>query len=151
MIIGKMIPFALIGLVDLVLVTSVALLWFHVPFAGNPLLLLLASILYLVPALGMGLLISTVSNTQQEAFMLSFLILMPTILLSGFMFPVRSMPEVFQHLTLFNPVRHFLEIDRSIFLKDAGLKTLWPQYVWLLAMGAGVIAVASSRFKKTAR
>ena len=151
LIIGKTIPFAIIGLVDLMIVTSVALLWFRVPFVGNPLLLLLASILYLLPALGMGLLISTISNTQQEAFMLSFLILMPTILLSGFMFPVRSMPELFQHLTLFNPVRHFLEIDRSIFLKGAGLDVLWPQYLWLLAMGAGVITVAASRFKKTAR
>ena len=83
--------------------------------------------------------------------MLSFLILMPTILLSGFMFPVRSMPEVFQHLTLFNPVRHFLEIDRSIFLKGSALNVLWPQYLWLFAMGAGVITVAASRFKKTAR
>jgi ABC-2 type transport system permease protein len=99
----------------------------------------------------MGLLISTISNTQQEAFMLSFLILMPTLLLSGFMFPVSSMPELFRHLTLFNPVRHFLEIDRSIFLKGAGLNVLWPQYLWLFVMGAGAIAVAASRFKKTAR
>jgi ABC-2 type transport system permease protein len=151
LIIGKTIPFALIGLADLMIVTVVALLWFNVPFVGNPLLLLLASILYLVPALGMGLLISTISNTQQEAFMLSFLILMPTILLSGFMFPVRSMPALFEHMTLLNPVRHFLEIDRGIFLKGSGLDVLWPQFLWLFGMGAGVITVAASRFRKTAR
>ena len=150
LIIGKTIPFAIIGLLDLFLVSMVGILWFGVPFHGNPLLLLFGCILYLLPALGTGLLISTLSQTQQEAFMLSFLVLMPTILLSGFMFPVSSMPEFFQYLTMLNPVRHFLEIIRGIFLKGAGINVLWPQFLWLLAMGVTVIAFAASRFKRTA-
>ncbi|HET6369817.1 MAG TPA: ABC transporter permease, partial [Nitrospiria bacterium] len=139
MIIGKTVPFAVIGLVDLGVVTTVALLWFGVPFEGDALLLLAASILFLLSGLGAGLLISTISNTQQEAFMASFLIFMPAILLSGFVFPVSSMPPLFQWLTLVNPVRHYLEIVRAIFLKGAGLEALWPQYLALSGMGAGLL------------
>ena len=129
LIAGKTIPFAVIGLVDLAMVTLLALLWFGVPFRGSPLLLLAGSVLYLLSGLGIGLLISTISRTQQEAFLASFLVYMPTILLSGFMFPVSSMPAVFQWLTLLNPVRHYLEIVRAIFLKGAGPAALWPQLV----------------------
>ncbi len=150
LIIGKTIPFAVIGMIDLGIVTTMGILWFGVPFNGNPLLLILGALFFLLPALGMGLLISTQSKTQQEAFMLSFLVMMPVILLSGFMFPISSMPEVFQDVTLFNPVRHFLEIIRGIFLKGAGLTVLWPQFVWLLAMGLALIGIAASRFQKTA-
>jgi ABC-2 type transport system permease protein len=149
LIAGKTIPFALTGLLELIIVTTVALLWFHVPFRGNLLLLLLASVLYLLPALGLGLLISTVANTQQEAFMVNFLIMMPTILLSGFMFPISSMPILFQWLTLLNPVRHYLQIVRAIFLKGAGLAPLWPHYAALLAMGVGVLVLSAKRFHKT--
>jgi ABC-2 type transport system permease protein len=105
----------------------------------------------LLSALGLGLLISTISNTQQEAVMTSFLLLMPLILLSGFMFPVSSMPVAFQWLTLLNPVRHFLEIVRAIFLKGAGLEALWPQFLALLAMGVGLLWFAATRFHKTVR
>ncbi|MBD3298865.1 MAG: ABC transporter permease subunit, partial [candidate division Zixibacteria bacterium] len=149
-IIGKTIPFAVIGMIDLGIVTTVGILWFGVPFNGNPLLLILGALFYLLPALGMGLLISTLSKTQQEAFMLSFLVIMPVILLSGFMFPISSMPKVFQEVTLLNPVRHFLEIIRGIFLKGAGLTVLWPQFVWLLGMGLALIGISASRFQKTA-
>lgn len=149
LIAGKTIPFGLIGLADLALVTGVALFWFDVPFAGSWLLLIAASALYLLSGLGLGLLISTVSKTQQEAFMASFLIFQPTILLSGFMFPVRSMPELFQYLTLLNPMRHYLEIVRGIFLKGAPVDALWPQLLALLAMGAALLWFASTRFKKT--
>ncbi|MCC7241351.1 MAG: ABC transporter permease, partial [Acidobacteria bacterium] len=113
LIAGKTIPFAIIGLIDLGIVFGIALLWFGIPFEGSVWLLLLASVLYLLSALGIGLFISTISRTQQEAFMASFLIFMPTILLSGFMFPVSSMPEIFQWLTLLNPTRHYLEIVRG--------------------------------------
>jgi ABC-2 type transport system permease protein len=150
LIAGKTIPFALMGLVDLALVTTAALLWFGVPFEGNVLLLLAGCVLFILSGLGMGLLVSTVSNTQQEAFMINFLIFMPIILLSGFMFPVSSMPPVFQWLTLLNPMRHFLEIIRGIFLKGTGLAALWPQYLWLAVMGIGVLAFAARRFHKTA-
>jgi len=150
LIIGKTVPFALVCLLDMILITAVALLWFRVPFQGSFPLLLLAGLLYLLSTLGLGLLISTVSNTQQEAMLSSFLVAMPMILLSGFMFPVSSMPAAFQWLTLLNPVRHFLEIVRAIFLKGAGLGALWPQYLALLVMGAGLLGIATRRFHKTA-
>jgi ABC-2 type transport system permease protein len=97
----------------------------------------------------MGLLISTLSNTQQEAFMLSFLVIMPVILLSGFMFPVSSMPEPFQWLTWFNPVRHYLEIVRAVFLKGAGVVDLWRPLMALTLLGGVLLGAAASRFRKT--
>jgi ABC-2 type transport system permease protein len=151
LIVGKTLPFALISLLDLALVFALALFWFKVPFVGSIAVLLLASVLYLLGTLGTGLLISTVSKTQQEAFMTSFLVYMPLLLLSGFMFPVASMPEPFQWLTLANPLRHYLEIVRGVFLKGAGLEALWPQFLYLLAMGIGLLWLASTRFSKTAR
>jgi ABC-2 type transport system permease protein len=148
LILGKTIPFALIGLVDLAAITAVALLWFGIPFRGSALVLLLASILYLLSGLGVGLLISTISRTQQEAFMSAFLVFMPAILLSGFMFPVTSMPRVFQWLTLANPMRHYLEIVRGVFLKGAGLPALKMQFLALAAMGAGILWLAAARFRR---
>jgi ABC-2 type transport system permease protein len=148
LIAGKTVPFALLGLFDTALVTAVALLWFRVPFAGSPLLYGAATVVFLLSGLGIGLLLSTVSSTQQEAFMGSFLVFMPTMLLSGFLFPVTSMPPVFQQLTLLNPLRHYLEIVRGVFLKGAGLEALWPQLAALAAMGAGVLVFAATRFHK---
>ncbi len=151
LIAGKTIPFALIGLVDLVVVTTVALAWFGVPFRGNLLMLLLASLLFLLSGLGLGLLISTVSKTQQEAFMTTFLVFQPAILLSGFMFPVSSMPAVFQWMTLLNPVRHYIEIVRAVFLKGVGLEALWPPSLALLLIGGSLLAFAAARFRQAAR
>jgi ABC-2 type transport system permease protein len=150
LIAGKTLPFAVIGLLDLVFVTLVALFWFHIPFRGNPLLLLAASVLYLLSGLGTGLLISTVSRTQQEAFLSSFMVFMPAILLSGFMFPVSSMPEVFQWLTLLNPMRHYIEVVRAIFLKGAGATLLWRQFAALFIIGVALLGFAAARFRKTA-
>jgi len=149
LIAGKTIPFALVGLVDLAIVTAVAVFWFHIPFRGSLPLLVLASALYLLSGLGMGLLVSTLAATQQEAFLTTFLIFMPAILLSGFMFPVSSMPEVFQWLTLVNPVRHYLFIVRSLFLKGVGFGAIWPAYLALLVIGGAVLAFAAARFHKT--
>jgi ABC-2 type transport system permease protein len=145
---GKALPFALIGLVDLVLVTGLAVLWFRVPFAGSPLVLLGATVVFLASGLGLGLLISTVSKTQQEAFMSSYLVLVPAILLSGFMFPVHSMPPAFRWLSLANPLRHYLEIVRGVFLKGVGLEQLWPQHLALLLLGATFLGLAAGRFRK---
>jgi ABC-2 type transport system permease protein len=150
LILGKTIPFALIGLVDLGLITAVALLWFHIPYKGSVLLLLLASVLYILSALGVGLFISTISRTQQEAFMSAFLFFMPTLLLSGFMFPVTSMPAVFRWLTLINPVRHYMEIVRALFLKGAGIEALWRQLLALSLMGIGIPWLAAQRFRRRA-
>ncbi len=148
LIVGKTIPFAMIAFFDLGAVTTLAILWFDVPFRGSLPLLLLASLLFILPALGVGLLISTISATQQEAYMASFLLFMPTILLSGFMFPVASMPELFQWLTLVNPLRHYLVIVRGVFLKGAGIDTLWPQLLALLGLGVGLLTLAATRFRK---
>ena len=148
LVIGKTIPFALIGLFDLFLVTVIGIFWFDIPFRGNFFLLLLASVLYLLSGLGVGLLISTMSSTQQEAFMSSFLVFMPMILLSGFMFPVSSMPKVFQWITIINPMRHYLDIVRGTFLKGAAFGHLWPQYLALTIIGVSVLAFAAGRFEK---
>jgi ABC-2 type transport system permease protein len=149
LIAGKTIPFAIVGLVDLTMITTLALAWFGVPFKGSFLFLFAAGVLYLLSALGMGLLISTISRTQQEAAMASFLFLQPALMLSGFMFPISSMPVFFQYLTLFNPLRHFLEIVRGVFLKGSGITLLWPQCIALLLIGTAVIFFASIRFRKT--
>lgn len=149
LIAGKTLPFGIIALFDLVLVTVVSLLWFRIPFLGQGPLLLLAAVLYLLTTLGLGLLVSTVSNTQQEAFLSTFLLFMPMMMLSGFMFPVTSMPEPFQWLTLLNPLRHYIEIVRAIFLKGAGLDALARQFAALTVMGTVVLWFASTRFHKT--
>jgi len=149
LIAGKTLPFAAIALFDMALITVLALTWFRVPFTGSFALLLVAALLFLLSSLGLGLLISTVSSTQQEAFLTSFMLFMPLMLLSGFMFPVSSMPVAFQWLTVLNPLRHYLEIVRAVFLKAAGLESLWFQFAALAVMGATVMVVAASRFRKT--
>lgn len=149
LIAGKTIPFALIGFMDLGLVTTVALLWFHIPFTGNGFLFFGASLLYLLSALGMGLFISAISTTQREAFMTTFLIFSPTLLLSGFMFPVRSMPFLFQVIAQLNPMTHYLVVVRGIFLKGAGVGVLWPRILILTVMGAAILWMASWRFRKS--
>lgn len=148
LMLGKTIPVAGVALIDLVLVATMAILWFEVPFRGSPLALLLASILFILASLGLGLLISTVSHTQQEAFMVMFLLILPSLILSGFMYPIHTMPELFQWLTVLNPVRWFLEIVRAIFLKGATLLDLWKQYLALALMAVGVFATATWRFKR---
>jgi ABC-2 type transport system permease protein len=145
---GKTIPFGMIGLVDLTIVTAVALAWFDIPFRGSVLVLLVASFWYLLTALGFGLFISTISSTQQEAFMASFLFYMPTMLLSGFMFPVSCMPKVIQWLTYLNPMRHYLQVVRGVFLKGAGFGSLWPTVLILAVMGFGVLGLAVGRFRR---
>ncbi|HEY0303503.1 MAG TPA: ABC transporter permease [Longimicrobiales bacterium] len=148
LILGKTIPVAIIAFIDLLLITAVALLWFDIPFRGSALALLLAAGIYILACLGVGLLISTVSRTQQEAFMGMFLLLLPMIVLSGFMYPIRTMPAFFQQLTLLNPTRHFLEIVRGIFLKGEGVVQLWPQYLAITVMAALVMTLAVRRFKR---
>lgn len=147
---GKALPFALVGMVDLLAITAVAVLWFEVPFAGELGLLVALGVVYLLPALGVGLLISTISRTQQQAFLTSFLFLMPALLLSGFLFPVESMPPVFRWIAQANPLTHFLVIVRGIFLKGVGLEVLWPRALVLLAMGMVLMTLAALRFSKRA-
>jgi len=148
-ILGKTLPFALVSFVDVIIVTLVAVLWFEVPIRGSLGLLLFATALYLLTTLGIGLLISTVSQTQQQAMMTTFFFFMPAVLLSGFMFPIADMPRVVQWLTYLNPFRYFLVIIRGIFLKGVGPGILWPQMVALAAMGVITLWLSSRRFRKT--
>ena len=148
-ILGKTVPFALIGFADVVLITLIGVFWFEVPIRGNLGLLFLATSLYLMTTLAIGLLISTVSQTQQQAMMSTFFFYFPAVLLSGFMFPIANMPTVIQWLTYLNPLRYFLVIIRGIFLKGVGPEILWPQMLALLIMGLATLWLASSRFKKT--
>jgi len=148
LILGKTIPVALVALLQLVLIVGVARLWFAVPFRGNPLVLMAGALLYILSGLGIGLLISTVSRTQQEAFMAMFLVFLPSMLLSGFMFPVSSMPVFFQYVTLLNPIRHFLDVVRGVFLRGAGIDTLWPQFLALALLAAALLTLATRRFRK---
>jgi ABC-2 type transport system permease protein len=149
LMLGKTIPVAGIALVQLTLVTTVALLWFHVPLRGSVPVLLLAAALFILAGLSFGLLISTVSATQQEAFLAMFLFLLPAIILSGFLYPISTMPEFFQRLTLVNPLRHFLEIVRGVFLKGAGLRELWVQFTVLTGMAVTGLFIATRRFRRT--
>ncbi|MDD5729840.1 MAG: ABC transporter permease [Candidatus Omnitrophica bacterium] len=148
LILGKLLPFAIIGLIDAFLVTAVGVLWFKVPIRGDLLLLFGAIALYLLTTLGTGLFISTLANTQQEALMSSFFFYFPAVLLSGFMFPIANMPRLIQIITYINPMRYFLVILRGVFLKGSGFQILWPQMAALLIIGVAVITMSSLSFKK---
>lgn len=148
-ILGKTIPFALIGFADVILITVIGVFWFEVPIRGSLLLLFVATALYIMTTLGVGLYISTVSQTQQQAMMSTFFFYFPAVLLSGFMFPIANMPVVVQWLTYLNPLRYFLVIIRGIFLKGIGSEILWPQMFVLAIMGVVTLWLASRRFQKT--
>ncbi|OGV96583.1 MAG: ABC transporter permease [Nitrospinae bacterium RIFCSPLOWO2_02_FULL_39_110] len=148
LILGKTLPFVIVGLADVVLITVAALLIFNIPFRGSGILLMGCSILFLLTTLGVGLFISTVSQTQQQAMMSSFFFFMPTFMLSGFAFPIRNMPVIVQYLTYLNPVRYFIEITRGIFLKGSGINVLWQQMAALLIFGIIIMGLSVSRFRK---
>jgi len=148
LMLGKTLPFALVGLVDMALVVIASLLLFHVPFRGSVLLLFACAILFLMTSLGAGLFISTISQTQQQAMMTTFLLFQPFFLLSGFTFPLRNMPQSIQYLTLLNPVRYFIEIVRGLFLKGSGVSVLWPQMMALGIFGVVILSLSAMRFRK---
>ncbi len=148
-IMGKTIPFAVIAIFDVLLVTVVGVFWFDIPIRGSLFLLFFCSLIYLMSALGVGLLISTISNTQQQAMMSVFFFFFPAMLLSGMMFPIANMPEPIQWLTYLNPLRYFLVIVRGIFLKGVGIDVLWPQMMALTIMGITMLWLATKRFHKT--
>ena len=148
-ILGKTLPFAAIGIVDILLVSTVAVSWFHIPLRGSMPLLLMSAVLYLMNTLGAGLLISTVSRTQQQAMLTCFFFIFPATLLSGFAFPIANMPPLIRAATLLNPVRHMITILRETFLKGNGLSTLWPDLLAMLLLGATLLTVATMRFRKT--
>ncbi len=148
LILGKLLPFALIGIVDIFLITTLAVLLFKVPLRGNLMLLFVASCLYILTTLGLGLLISTSAKTLQESIMSTFFIAMPAVLLSGFVFPIANMPKIIQYITYINPLRYYIVIVRGIFLKGSTFEILWPQMLTLLIMGVSILALSSLRFRK---
>lgn len=148
-ILGKFAPFIVIGFVDVALVTLVGVFWFDIPIRGSFALLLLGTACFLLSTLGIGLFISTVSNTQQQAMMTTFFFFYPAMLLSGFIYPIANMPPVVQWLTFVNPLRYFLVIIRGVFLKGVGFDILWPQLAALVVIGVVVMGFAVSRFRKT--
>ena len=150
LILGKLLPYGVIGVIDVVLVVAVALFWFEVPLRGSVWLLLGASLVYLLCTLGLGLFVSTISSTQQQAMMTTvFFFLVPMIFLSGFIFPIENMPGPIQWLTTVIPLRYFLVIVRGIFLKGLDFGVLWPQFAALGAWGVAVLALAAMRSSKT--
>lgn len=148
LMLGKTIPFALIGLFDMVLATLTALIVFDVPFRGSAAMLLGSSCLFLLSTLGVGLFLSTISRTQQQAMMAAFFFFTPTFMLSGFTFPVRNMPEVIQWITYLNPLRYFMEVLRGVFLKGTGVDILWPQLAAMAFLGVLILLVSAARFQK---
>jgi ABC-2 type transport system permease protein len=148
-ILGKTIPFVIIGFIDVAMITAVAYFWFEVPLRGSLILLFAATALFLMSTLGFGLFISTISHTQQQAMMSAFFFVFPAMLLSGFAFPIENMPETVQLLTFLNPLRYYLIIIRGIFLKGVGVDILWPEMLGLFLIGAVILSFAVQRFKKT--
>jgi ABC-2 type transport system permease protein len=149
LIVGKLLPYALVGLIDVCLVLGIALLWFQVPLRGSVWLLFAMTAIYLLTTLGLGLFVSTISSTQQQAMMTTtFFFLMPMIYLSGFIFPIENMPAAIQWVTYLMPLRYFLVILRSIFLKGVGLETLWPQAAALAGWGVAILGLAILRSTK---
>lgn len=147
-ILGKTLPFFLIGLFDVVLIGSVGTLWFKVPFRGHLSVLAIGTVLFLLCMLGVGLLISTVSSTQQQAMVTAFFFIMPTIMFSGFGFPISTMPVWMQDLTYLSPLRYFLVVLRGSFLKGVGMEILWPEMAAMGCLGLALLSLAILRFKK---
>ena len=148
LMLGKTMPFAVVGIIDMMIVTVAALLLFHIPFRGNFFMLMLCALLFLMPSLGAGLFLSTISHTQQQANLGSFFITTPAFMLSAFAFPISNMPPAVQYLTYLNPVRFFMEIVRGIFLKGAGFSVLWPQMLYLAVYGGVILTLSALRFRK---
>jgi ABC-2 type transport system permease protein len=148
-ILGKTLPFFLIGMLDTTLISLVGTLWFGVPFRGSIGVLAIGAVLFILCMLGIGLFISTISRTQQQAMVSGFFFNMPAITFSGFGTPISSMPEWMQQLTYLNPLRHFLDVLRGVYLKGVGLDVLWPQMAAMGILGLTMLAISVSRFRKS--
>ncbi len=149
LILGKTVPFFIIGLGEVALIVAMAVFWFQVPFVGNPLVLLLGTSFFLLSTLALGLLISTLCSTQQQAFSTNFFVLNPFFILSGFAYPISSMPQVLQWLTYINPLRYYLVVIRGTFLKGVGLSVLWPELAAMAAIAIVLLTASILRFRKS--
>jgi ABC-2 type transport system permease protein len=148
LIIGKIVPYVFIAFFDVLEVLTIGVLWFGVPIRGSLGLLLALAALFLLTSLGVGIFISSVSQTQQEAMLLTFLTLFPSIFLGGFFFPIEAMPGWLQAITYLIPLRYMLSVIRGIVLKGVGIEILYQQVVALTVFGAGIMLLAASRFQK---
>jgi ABC-2 type transport system permease protein len=149
LMVGKILPYVAIGLVDVVIIVLVAVFWFRVPLRGNLALLMASSTIFLLGALGIGLFLSAATRSQQVAFQLAILATMlPSLLLSGFFYPIENMPPILQAVTYLVPARYFLVVIRGIFLKGVGLAVLWQELVFLSLFALVMLAASSARFKK---
>ncbi|MBW2076496.1 MAG: ABC transporter permease [Deltaproteobacteria bacterium] len=148
LILGKTIPYIIITQTLMIIVITFAIVWFSLPLKGNFFLLIAAACLFLLSTLGIGLFISTISATQQQAMMTTFFFILPFFMFSGFVFPIASMPTVIQWLTYLNPLRYFLVIIRGVFLKGVGMEILWPQFIAMMVLGLIVFISAVKRFRK---
>ncbi|HEU4403177.1 MAG TPA: ABC transporter permease [Candidatus Polarisedimenticolia bacterium] len=150
LIVAKLFPFAVLGMFDMLLITTLVVFLFGVPLRGSLLLLALLTALFLMTMLGLGLLVSSMVSTQQQAMMSAvFLLMVPMIYLSGLIFPIENMPRPIQIVTYAIPLRYYANVIRGVFLKGSGLAVLWPEALMLAAFGAGVLALASLRFRKS--
>ncbi|HAJ79846.1 MAG TPA: ABC transporter permease [Fibrobacteres bacterium] len=148
LILGKIIPFIVIGLLELCAVLAIATLWFGIPFRGNFLLLILFALVYIASSLGIGILTSTVSRTPQQVLFLTFFVMIFFLLLSGFFIPIENMPDWVQKLTCINPLRYFMFIIREIFLKGSGMAQLWREGLYMAIIGVVVLSGALLTFKR---
>lgn len=149
MIIGKLVPFALLGFVSVIIVLTAMNLFFGIPIKGSVPFLFVSTFIYILSTLGLGLFVSTISKTQQQAMMLAiFVIMMPMVFLSGFTFPIENMPVIIQYITYIIPLRYFMVIIRGVILKGIGFAELWPELLVLLTMGVAILSFSILRFKK---
>jgi ABC-2 type transport system permease protein len=146
---GKILPYVVIGLVDVVLILLVGLFWFRVPLRGSLALLMASSTIFLLGALGIGLFISAATRSVQVAFQLATLATMlPALLLSGFFYPIENMPPILQAITYLVPARYFLVVIRGIFLKGVGLAVLWKELLFLTVFAVFILMASAAKFHK---
>jgi len=148
LIIGKTVPYALIALLQMVGVTAFAVYWFELPLMGSLTILFLAVLIFLLSTLALGLFISTISATRQQAMMSTFFFILPFFMLSGFVFPIANMPFAVRLLTYLNPLRYMLTVIRGIFLKGVGLDALWGELTAMVVIGIALFTAAVKRFRK---
>jgi len=149
LIAGKLIPFTILGFIDVLLVTSVMVFWFGIEVRGDFIFLLIASLVFVLSTLGLGLFISTISRTQQQAMLVAlFGLMMPMVYLSGFAFPIENMPESIQMITHIIPLKYYLIILRDVILKGSGFTDLIPEIVILFLIGASILFLSALRFRK---
>lgn len=149
LIVGKLVPFALVGIIEICTALPVVLFWFEVPLRGSLLTLAILTLPFMLCTLGLGLFVSTLARTQQQAMMIAtFVFMLPQIYLSGFVFPIQNMPHYFQWITYAIPLRYYVVVIRGVFLKGVGLDVLWPQGLAMVVLGTVILFLARMRFRK---